>query len=224
MAYLALDDAEADAIHDAAAADLPGDTFGLITEVFPDGSEGAKQLSLQIDADTHAGANATASAQWAKLRARAGLRDSRLHIDFLVGPVDQATLFYRILLLRAGNLSAREPSYAIVAAQTALEVYVRGLLGSLLRNAASTEVADVVLSRSQAMTLRDPHSSRLLAALSGSKPSQQGEIWQRYVEHVKRRNGVVHEGADFDQEAAVESIRAVEGLIDWIDTDVMTRQ
>jgi len=129
----------------------------------------------------------------------------------------------RPLLSRSPSPRKRQKR-PIVAAQTAFEVYVRGLLRNLLRNAASGEVIDVVLSRSRSMTLRDPQGQRLLAALSGSRPAQQNKIWQRYVEHVKRRNGVVHEGAEFDQDAASESIRAVERLISWIDTDVMSRQ
>jgi hypothetical protein len=215
---LALRDEEAFAVSSAAANLVAPEDFGMVTEILGDGSDGGTQLALTVHAESIGGAIVATDRIWEQLRAAAGLIPSAAHLDFIVGPVDEAALRHDVILARARRLAGSEPTYAVVAAQTAFEVYVEGLFRDLCRTRMSLAVADAVQPRSFA--LRDASSQRLFAAVIGEPVQAAGPLWTRYGEHAKRRNGIVHAGAEVTGSEADESIGSVTELIGWIDTAV----
>jgi hypothetical protein len=91
-------------------------------------------------------------------------------------------------LLRTGH-----PDHAFVAAQTAFEIYVRGLLLDLSKATMPAKVAKAVQPRRTSP--REAGGRAMLEALLGKRLTEAGELWTEYDAHVRRRNGVVHEGA-----------------------------
>ena len=166
MVYLNLDDTEVEQLREAAIQTLEPAQFGVITELFPDGSSGHSQLSLELEADSQGGAVSVANGTWSKLRSEAGLKPRPAHLGFLVGPINEPHLQHQGLLHRARVLVAQgNCDYAVVAAQTAFEVHVRGVLRDLSRSAMGDALADVV--QPQNASLRDRSSEKLLTGLIG---------------------------------------------------------
>ena len=53
----------------------------------------------------------------------------------------------------------------------------------------------------------DKRFQALWTTLTEDKITSHDEWWARYVEHVKRRNGVVHRGQHVDLDSAMESVQ-----------------
>jgi hypothetical protein len=141
-AYIALATSEVSALEEAAAHRLAPDAFAVITEQLDDGSDGAIQLALSVDAGSLSGAISAIDAEWARLRAAARLAPAVAKLDFVVGPVDASASLHDMQLLRARELlRTGHPDHATVAAQTAFEIYVKGLMLDLSRAAMPAEVA-----------------------------------------------------------------------------------
>lgn len=220
QAHLSLREGETTTLSELAAEHLASDRFGVITEILEDGSDGPVVLSLDVDAESLGGAINAAGSAWDSLRAAGGLKPAPLILQFVVGPLDRPAVFHQTLMIRArGLLASDQPAYAVVAAQTAFEVYIGGLLGDLTRGKMSPELAEAIQPRLR--SLRDKASSQLFAAVVGRKVTEAGPLWQAYETHVQRRNGVVHDGADIDEDAAASSLSAVSQLIEWIDATVI---
>ncbi len=223
LAYIALESDEVIAISHAAAQSLPPERFGVVTEVLPDGADGAVQLSLDVEASSLDGAMALVDAEWGKLRVEATLARVAPSVDFVVGPVDEPAVLHQTLLARATALARTgQPTYAVVIAQTAFEIYTRGLLRDLSRALMPAGVADVVQPRDAA--LRGGAGAKLFEALVGKRVTEAGTLWADYDAHVKRRNGIVHEGAEVDEATGEASIQAIRDLIKWIEKAVNERR
>jgi hypothetical protein len=148
---LGLDDSEVERIRNAAVEQLDSSQHGVITEILPDGSAGPSSLSLNIEAGSVGGAISQATSTWTKLRARSGLVPKPPWIGFVVGPMDKPNVYYEELLAKARGLAmAGRFEYAVVAAQTAFETYIRNLLSDLMRSVMPHAVAEA------AQPLRDP--------------------------------------------------------------------
>jgi hypothetical protein len=213
---LALDDPEVEAIREAAIDLLSPERHGVVTEVFRDGSDGQSVLVLDVDAGSLGGAVNQATGTWTRLRSQAGLVPRPPSIGFVVGPIDEPATYHDELLAKARRLAmAGHFEYAVVAAQTAFEIYTRDLIRDLGLSVMPPAVAELVKPRSAG--LRDKQSRALFGALIGRPISDSGQLWNQYNEHVLRRNGVVHEGATVDQAGADESIAVVRRLVRWIE-------
>jgi hypothetical protein len=214
---LDLEDPDVEPIRNSAAELLASERAGVITEIHPDGSHGPSMLVLDIDGSSPAGALQQANSIWAQLRAHAGLSPQPARVGFLVGPMDQPSTFHDELLARArGRIVAKQFDHAVITAQTAFEVYIRGLLHDLSRSVMPDQVAVAVQPQSAA--LRDRSSKALLEALIGKRITESDDLWKRYDQHAIKRNGVVHAGATMEEADAEESVDVVRQLIKWIDT------
>jgi hypothetical protein len=213
---LALDDPEVEAMRDAAIDMMPPERHGVVTEVFPDGSDGRSVLVLDVDAGSLGGAVNQATGTWTRLRSQAGLTPKPPSIGFVVGPIDEPATYHEELLAKARGLAmSGHFEYAVVAAQTAFEIYARDLIRDVGLSVMPPAVAEFVKPRSAG--LRDKQSQALFTALIGRPISDSGQLWTKYNEHVLRRNGVVHDGASVDQAGADESIAVVRRLIHWME-------
>lgn len=213
---LGLDDAEVDALRGAAIETLSPERHGVVTEILPDGSSGQSVLALDVDAGSVGGAVNQVTGVWNQLRSRAGLVPKPPWIGFVVGPIDAPAVYHEQLLAKARGLAVGGHfDYAVVAAQTAFEIYVRNLIHDLGASVMPAAFAEVIKPRSAA--LRDKQSQALLTALLGRPIVDADALWANYHKHALRRSGVVHEGASVDEAGADESINAVRRLIHWIE-------
>jgi hypothetical protein len=219
QAYLAIDDDDVAPIRSVASERLLAEEFGIVTELFPDGSEGATQLALDVEAESLGGAINAVAHTWNGLREHARLVRSPPKVDFVVGPIDRNVLLYHAVSQRARRLvAAGQPSYAVVAAQTAVEIFIKGALRDLMRHVMPPMVAESMAPR--APTLRGRSSAALFEALTGRRPAAAGAVWTDYDAHAKRRHGIVHDGLEISADEANESIKSVEALISWLDNAV----
>lgn len=213
---LGLDDTEIDALRGAAIETLSPERHGVVTEILSDGSSGQSVLALDVDAGSVGGAVNQATGIWNRLRSRAGLVPKPPWIGFVVGPMHAPAVYHEQLLAKARGLSiAGHFEYAVVAAQTAFEIYMRNLIHDVGASVMPAAVADVIKPRSAG--LRDKQSQALFTALIGRPIAEAGELWTDYTKHALRRNGVVHDGASVDEAGADESINVVRRLIHWIE-------
>jgi hypothetical protein len=70
----------------------------------------------------------------------------------------------------------------------------------LSRAAMPAEVAEAIEPRRT--SLRERSGTAIFEALIGKQLTEAGALWSEYHDHVRRRNGIVHEGARVDQIAA----------------------
>jgi hypothetical protein len=217
-AYIGLHADDVEPIRQAALNTLPSDRYAVVTEVLPDGSDGEVQLALDVEATSLTGAMELAEAEWQRLCLWARLSPSPFMLDFLVGPIDAPATLFDVLLGRARALLAEgQPTYAVVAAQTAFELYMRGRLRDLSRATMPLGIAEAIQPRRA--TLRDAHSAKFFQALLGRPITDAGDAWIRYDAHSRLRNGIVHEGAEANAGQAQSSIKAVADLMAWVETE-----
>jgi hypothetical protein len=218
---MALAPEEAQLIESASINRLAPADFAVIAEELDDGSTGAISLMLIVEAGSVAGAVPAIDAEWAKLRAAAHPPPTIAALEFVVGPVDGSAPLHDVQLGRARQLlDSGSTSYATVAAQTALEMYARGLLCDLSKANWGVDIVDVL--HLQAVSLRQPNQRALAKALIGKDPASAGGPWDDYGAHLRRRNGVVHDGAFVNAEGAAASIQAVRNMITWLEDTAAT--
>jgi hypothetical protein len=220
--YLAIVDAEVPAVRDAAPEVLPADRHAIVTEILEGGTEGATQLALDVEAGSLSGAISAAEGEWARLRAHAGLRKAAAHLVYIVGPLDESAPLHDRLLLRARQfLAVRQPSYALVAAVSAFEVYGRQLVRDLAARDMRAELTkDVWLLYKAA---RPAAQKRFLEDLLGRSLADAGQLWTDYTASVQSRHGVVHEGGEVDSATAESALTSIRGLIAWVENAVQSR-
>ena len=104
---------------------------------------------------------------------------------------------------------------AVVAAQTACEVFSELVITATFKNQNIGHLSEPVEALVPNYNLGNERVRKLYEALCKDPISQQ-PFWSRYKAHVKRRNGIVHEGKRTDKAGAEESIKAVEDVIHHI--------
>jgi hypothetical protein len=146
---VALDESEIEAIREAAVDMLPPERHGVVTEVFPDGSNGQSVLVIDVDAGSLGGAVNQATGTWTRLRSHAGLAPKPPSIGFIVGPIDERATYHEEVLAKARRLAmAGHFEYAVVPAQTAFEMYARDLIRDVGLSVMPPAVAELVKPRS----------------------------------------------------------------------------
>ena len=101
--------------------------------------------------------------------------------------------------------------FAVVAAQTACEVYVELAITELLRARQLGPFEDVIPQLLNGYSLMDSRGRKVFAAVTG-REVQQAAFWPHYKAHVERRNHIVHRGARATQKDAGESLAAAASL------------
>jgi hypothetical protein len=122
------------------------------------------------------------------------------------------------LLFVASELSEEgRDDYAVIAAQTAVEVSLESNLVQMLAWHSPGPLSEVVAER----LLRRPWNladDRLVAVwdgLTGDEVRQQ-DWWESYAAHLKRRHAVVHAGRTVSKEEADESLKAAFSAVQYI--------
>jgi hypothetical protein len=121
--------------------------------------------------------------------------------------------WYGDLIRTARSMYGAQPEIAIVISQIAVETYVELALAELLRREGqSDDRIDERLEEVSPLTFRRDKTVAEWRRLTGDPVRQRGE-WPAYVEHIKRRNGIVHRGRRATKDEASASIEACASLI-----------
>lgn len=126
--------------------------------------------------------------------ARLELRDAEV---VWVAKLDsQPVSSFRFLDQATDALKSEQPEWAVVAAQTHLEIHVR-VLAEQTAEAAPSALLDAImgLQEKRQWAPHNPHLQPILEALYGVKMTE-CEAWSAYRAHVSRRNAIVHEEMD----------------------------
>jgi hypothetical protein len=102
---------------------------------------------------------------------------------------------------------------AIVRTQTACELYIAETLTHLLHD--QHPHADPTKLIRRPTSLRDNGSLALLHLLTGRR-IQDAPWWSQYIDHVKRRNEVLHAGVAVTRDDAFESLGVGIELHRWL--------
>jgi hypothetical protein len=220
--YLAVAEDAVPAVRDAAAEVLAPTRYAIVTELLEGGTEGGTQLALDVEAGSISGAINVAQGDWARVQAAAGVPRTAAHLDFVVGPMDEPAPFHDQLLLRANELLNRgEPSYALVTAVSAFEVYERQAVRDMAARDMPVELVESVCALYR--RANRTQQQRFFENLLGKKLEESGAPWTDYSDSLRRRQGIIHEGAVVDDATAASAASAVRNLIAWVGHVVQSR-
>jgi hypothetical protein len=104
---------------------------------------------------------------------------------------------------------------AVVAAQTACEVYAEVAISEMLRGRELGKFEEVIPELLTGYSLMDRRGQLVFEALTGHK-IQQASIWPAYRAHVELRNRVVHRGDEVTTEQAIGSVKTAEAFHEYI--------
>ena len=115
-------------------------------------------------------------------------------------------------------LDQQRNELAVVAAQVACEVEIRSAI-ERVASAETGSLARIAIDAPSSYSLMDRRARRIFEVVLGAPPTE-APCWQKYAEHVRRRNNIVHRGAqvthedaDTSVDVAIEMLRFVRGLV-----------
>jgi hypothetical protein len=106
---------------------------------------------------------------------------------------------------------------AVVAAQTACEVYAEVAVREMLQKRELGEFEEVIPELLAGYSLMDRQGQLVFHALTGES-IQRSPFWSSYKTHVALRNRVVHRGEQVTGDQAADSVRAAEAFHEYIAT------
>jgi hypothetical protein len=119
---------------------------------------------------------------------------------------------FELLFSARQMLSAGQYEFAIIAAQSAIEVYIEGALTRLLT--LYGELGAAVSKTLSRYALRDRQSCAVFEALTGWSAARND--LPAYHEHVHRRNGVIHRGDTATADEAGASVDTVSDMFGFV--------
>jgi HEPN domain-containing protein len=124
------------------------------------------------------------------------------------------------LLKSAADLGeAGHRASAVVAAQSAVEVYVERVMTDLARRLAPVEVGEAALALVRSFTLMNKQERGLFNALvARSTERLEGDeaLWRDYHAHVERRNRIVHSGYEPVEQETRDSLEVALHMVERI--------
>ena len=101
---------------------------------------------------------------------------------------------------------------AIVTAQTACEVCAEAMLSTAFQAKGIEYLSDPLAKLISSYNLANKRVRNVYVAVSGDRIHEE-PFWASFVEHVERRNAVVHRGREATRQEAEDSIVAAEAVI-----------
>ena len=195
---------------------IAGERHALITEVRPDGSDGETELWVDVDADDSQEAAGAGARIVGEAGAIAGVRDVAGTALLGMWPPGFVESPWHVLRREANDLlAAGQYDFAVVRAQTSLELYLRAAQAEVCRRRFG-DASPLVVKHMRA-TLRDDRTLDLLEALTGQRPNDGSQDWwPSYKLHLQRRHAIVHEGVSVTEEQASDSLAAVDACRGWM--------
>jgi hypothetical protein len=186
----------------------PADNYLITGRLEPDDTPGDGELAFDLSVDDQDELVVEGQKIFDRIRWRAGLDAAPFR---LIGFVEVDRPPWEVALEKAlKRLGDGYHEEAVVFAQVACETRATDGLNSLLQRAG------IPGKLPSATELRDEPSRFLLTALAGSRIEDE-DWWAKYNRHVKRRNLVIHEGADVPRAQAEESLDVARQFRDYID-------
>lgn len=211
--HLAVDPLEKEAVQRIGPTVVPGEHLDLHTELI-DGRDSDVVLTMKVFAKTRDDARDRAGYLFCKIRETAGLSQAPTTILGHISPWWKTNSLGDELGREAHKLHQQgRHELAVVRIQTACEMAIAQALTELL--AARDPHVDAASLIRRPTILRDPASLGLMHLLTG-KQIQQEPWWQDYVEHVKRRNAIVHSGVLVTRDEAFRSLEVNLALRRWL--------
>jgi hypothetical protein len=156
-------------------------------------------LHIDVDAPTADEAQARAIGLYETMRDVADLSPDHDARVLTVGPLVGAVNPWDVYSLAADEmLEQKQYALAVVAAQTHCEPYIHHALESAAER-EGTSMARLAPTLLRSCSLTDRFGPQIFEALLGVDPAS-APCWQKYKDHVYRRNRVVHEGAKVTHE------------------------
>ncbi|MGO9149616.1 MAG: hypothetical protein ACLP1E_14850 [Acidimicrobiales bacterium] len=108
---------------------------------------------------------------------------------------------------------------AVIVSGTACETAVGVVITTIISQRDLGPIAEAANESMRSYNLRDPHDRTTWNAITENAIHDES-FWKRYMEHVKRRNDVVHtgriEGNPVTRQDAEEAIAAARQLLDHV--------
>lgn len=196
------------------------DDDSVLGAAYTDAMEAYEKLRRNAHLGEEASPGVVVSAPLRQLRAM-----SQAELDALPPPSATrrvASLPYERLLLKARNLYAvgqhgqGQHDAATVVAHAACEVAITEAMQRLIMmHAPRLQGALEGLIGSSRYSLGDARVADLWDALAGDT-IRLAAFWDRYMQHLKRRNGIVHAGKSVSREQADESIEVAQAVCDHV--------
>jgi hypothetical protein len=172
-------------------------------------------LHLDLEAPTADEAQVRAIELYQSMREVADLAPDReprvLTVGHLLGTVSPWDVFS---LAADEMFEQQQYALAVVAAQTHCETYIRHAL-ELAAEREGTSIARLAPTLLRSCSLTDRYGPTVFEALLGVDPTS-AVCWQKYKDHVNRRNRVVHTGAEVTRSLASASIEDAESMVDFV--------
>jgi hypothetical protein len=210
--HIAVAPHERDAVARAAPHVVPGERVEVHTDTTDSGEEDVL-LALLVHATSAEEAISEGGHLFRTIRREAGLPQAPTLVLGYISP-----WWHRNRLPHLGKEALelhkqRRHDLAVIRTQTVNELAVTETLRRLLKDQHPHADPNHLIRRP--VTLRDEQSKALLHMLTGRR-IQDEPWWSKYVEHVKRRNAIVHEGLVVTYDDAVASIEASLALRVWL--------
>jgi hypothetical protein len=207
---------DAPALRETLSAAHPPDRFALVTEIFPDGSEGSTDLQISVDASSKEEAIERAVAVLRAARSAAELPPADTELVGWIAELGRGPSRSEELLADAhALLSDGRADLALIRAQSACEILAKSVFDRLLNARLGAALGDQVRTLLRP-SLNDKRTQRVLEAVTGTNPCTEA-WWPRYRAQVERRNAVLHDGADVEVEWASAAIGTAREVCLWLD-------
>jgi HEPN domain-containing protein len=211
--YVGLDPGEVAELYEQARKELDPASFAFIQ----DEDDPYDELSLKVEARTAEIAVGNATEIYTRLREHAGLPFRAPQSLFAVptGSLLAPPRHFEFYELAEKLFHQGEHRFAVVAAQTACELYLEVAVTELLKARLEAPFDALIADLLGTFSMRDQRGPKVWEALTGER-IQQAPCWANYERHVKRRNDIVHSGEEPTQEEALASIGAMAALFQYV--------
>jgi hypothetical protein len=175
---------------------------------------GEPSLEIYVEAANLDAAQAEAERLYKAMRKEGGLppKAPRVIGLFEIGTPVPLWLFF----FDEANAMLEQQRYeaAVVAAQVACEIEIRAAVEQAA-DAPEGSLARMAIDTPSSYSLRDRRALTVFTTALGVSPTSQS-FWATYLDHVARRNNVLHNGARVIRDDAIASVTAAEDMVDWV--------
>ena len=105
---------------------------------------------------------------------------------------------------------------AVVAIQTAFELFMEGAFDYALQLRSTPEVGSAVARLIRHYNMNDKRVRALWKSLTGHSITEPAKTWEAYAAHLDRRDALVHQGEGLSLNDAADSLNAVNELADRV--------
>lgn len=209
--HIALDRAESDVIAAAVPAVTPSEHVDVYTVVEDDSDD--VLVAIRVFADTNAAAIELATETYRRMRVEAGLPAVAPRVLGYLSPWWRSNAIPDLGKEAIELHKQGRHELAVVRVQTICELTIAKTLMHLLNDAHPDAEGERLFRRPT--TLRDKQTQAFLHLLTGQWVQEQ-KWWSRYVDHVKRRNAIIHEGVAVSRDDCLASIKVSLELREWL--------